>query len=107
MNTPIENLILDLLGLEENNNFETRHGLHRQPSQVLRMAIILAERRLQEEADTIIKAYNSAGGPIDGHRYYNNIFRQGPHAEKSYAGFKYTLETFRKLNPWFTYFTQP
>lgn len=93
MNTPLENLILDLIALEENNDFEQRHGFDRSASQALRMAIILAERRLQEEADCIAEAYNSAGGPCWGMHYFTELFRNGEDAKKSDVGFDYRTLT--------------
>lgn len=89
MNTPMENLILDLIALEQNNDFEARHGFDRNASQALRMAIILAERRLQEEADCIAEAYNSAGGAALGSQYFINLYRSGEDSAKSYANFDY------------------
>ncbi len=46
-------------------------------------------KRLQEEADVIIEAYNAAGGQAGGQKYYEGLYRSGVDELKSYVGYKY------------------
>ena len=94
MNTPLENAIIDLTTLLEHNRFETRHGFNRDAQNTLKTAILICERRLQEEADVIAEAYNAAGGPSVGYKYFEALFRQGEDAAKSMHGYKYKAREF-------------
>lgn len=92
MNTPLEEVIMDLLHLLEHYDFIERHGKMQHASTAIKAAIQLCEKRLQEEADVITEAFNAAGGHAGGQRYFEQLYRQGPDAAKSYYGFKYAIK---------------
>lgn len=89
MNTPIEKLILDLLALQDHYKFIERHGNNLRASDAIQAAIKQLHKRLQEEADVIVEAYNAAGGQAGGQKYYDSLFRSGADELKSYVGYKY------------------
>lgn len=93
MNTPIEKLILDLLALQDHYKFIERHGKNLRASDAIEAALKLLHKRLQEEADVIIEAYNAAGGQAGGQKYYEGLYRSGVDELKSYVGYKYESQS--------------
>jgi hypothetical protein len=89
MNTPIEKLILDLQALQTHYQFIERHGKNLRASDAIAAALKQLHKRLQEEADVIIEAYNAAGGQAGGQKYYEGLYRSGVDELKSYVGYKY------------------
>jgi len=89
MNTPLEKVILNLLALKSHYQFMERHGNHLRASDAITAALKTCEKRLQEEADVIVEAYNAAGGQAGGQKYYDSLFRSGLDELKSNIGYKY------------------
>ena len=89
MNTPLENVIIDLTTLLEHQKFEYRHGFKSDFNYTIKVAILACERRLQEEAEIIMEAYNVGGGPGSGRDYYEHLFRSGEDAKKALHGHKF------------------
>ncbi len=92
MNTPLENTILDLLHLVEHYEFKERYGGKANASDAIKTAVKICERRLQDEADVIVEAYNAAGGQAGGAKYFEQLFRRGNDAAKSNVNYKYTIK---------------
>lgn len=93
MNTPIEKIILDLIALREHYKFTERHGRYVGQSDAIEAALKLCHKRLQEEADVIAEAYNSAGGESGGSKYYQSLYRQGADELKSLVGYNYESQS--------------
>jgi hypothetical protein len=97
MNTPLEKVIISLQALQDHYRFIERHGNNLRASDAIEAALKTCHKRLQEEADVIVEAYNSAGGQAGGQKYYDQLFRSGIDQLKSDVGYKYESKSNESL----------